>query len=29
VRARLTAIVQKRSDGGGPGMAVLEWSGVR
>jgi general secretion pathway protein K len=29
VRARLTAIVQKRSDGNGDGVAVLEWSGVR
>ena len=28
VRATLTAIVQKRSDAGGEGMAVLEWSGV-
>jgi general secretion pathway protein K len=29
VRARLTAIVQKRADTGGEGIAVLEWSGVR
>jgi general secretion pathway protein K len=29
VRARLTAIVQKRSDTGGEGVAVLEWSGIR
>jgi general secretion pathway protein K len=29
VRARVTAIVQKRSDSGGEGVAVLEWSGVR
>jgi general secretion pathway protein K len=29
VRARLTAIVQKRTDAGGEGVAVLEWSGVR
>jgi general secretion pathway protein K len=29
VRARLTAIVQKRADAGGEGIAVLEWSGVR
>jgi len=29
VRARLTAIVQKRSDSGGEGVAVLEWSGIR
>jgi general secretion pathway protein K len=28
VRARLTAIVQKRSAGGGEGVAVVEWSGV-
>jgi general secretion pathway protein K len=28
VRARLTAIVQKRNDTGGEGVAVLEWSGV-
>jgi general secretion pathway protein K len=28
VRARLTAIVQKRTDTGGEGVAVLEWSGV-
>ena len=28
VRARLTAIVQKRTDAGGEGVAVLEWSGV-
>jgi general secretion pathway protein K len=29
VRARLTAIVQKRTDSNGEGVAVLEWSGVR
>jgi general secretion pathway protein K len=29
VRARLTAIVQKRADTGGEGIAVLEWSGAR
>jgi general secretion pathway protein K len=29
VRARLTAIVQKRADTNGQGVAVLEWSGVR
>jgi general secretion pathway protein K len=29
VRARLTAIMQKRSGDGGDGVAVLEWSGVR
>ena len=29
VRARLTAIVQKRTDANGEGVAVLEWSGVR
>ncbi len=29
VRARLTAIVQKRTDTNGDGVAVLEWSGVR
>jgi general secretion pathway protein K len=29
VRAKLTAIVQKRSDAGGEGVAVLEWSGVQ
>jgi len=28
VRARLTAVVQKRTDAGGEGIAVLEWSGV-
>jgi general secretion pathway protein K len=28
VRARLMAIVQKRTDSGGEGVAVLEWSGV-
>ena len=28
VRARLTAVVQKRTDAGGEGVAVLEWSGV-
>ena len=28
VRARLTVIVQKRTDAGGEGVAVLEWSGV-
>ena len=27
-RAKLTAIVQKQSDAGGEGVAVLEWSGV-
>jgi type II secretory pathway component PulK len=29
VRARLTAIVEKRSDGGGEGVVVLEWSGIQ
>ena len=29
VRARLTAIVQKRADGGLPAVAILEWSGLR
>jgi hypothetical protein len=29
VRARLTAIVQKRTDTSGQGVTVLEWSGVR
>ncbi len=29
VRARLTAIVQRRAETGGEGIAVLEWSGVR
>ena len=29
VRARLTAIVQKRADTGGEGVLVLEWSGVQ
>jgi general secretion pathway protein K len=29
IRAKVTAIVQKRSDSNGEGMAVLEWSGVR
>jgi general secretion pathway protein K len=29
VRARLTAVVQKRTDAGGEGVAVLEWSGIR
>lgn len=29
VRARLTAIVQRRADAGGDSVAVLEWSGVR
>ena len=29
VRARLTAIVQKRTDDRGEAVAVLEWSGVR
>lgn len=29
VRARITAIVQKRTDGGTETVAVLEWSGVR
>jgi general secretion pathway protein K len=28
-RARLTAVVQKRSDQGTPSIAVLEWSGLR
>jgi type II secretory pathway component PulK len=28
VRAKITAIVEKRSDSGGEGVAVLEWSGV-
>lgn len=28
VRAKLTAIVQKRTDAGGEGVAVLEWSSV-
>jgi hypothetical protein len=28
VRARVTAIVAKRTDGGGEGLTVLEWSGV-
>lgn len=28
VRARLTAIVQKRTDAGGEGVVVLEWSGI-
>jgi hypothetical protein len=29
VRARLTAIVQKRAEGPNPSVAVLEWSGFR
>jgi hypothetical protein len=29
VRARITAIVQKRTDSGGETVAVLEWSGLR
>jgi general secretion pathway protein K len=29
VRARVTAIVGKRADGGSEGLAVLEWSGAR
>lgn len=29
VRARLVAIVEKRTDSGGEGVAVVEWSGVR
>ena len=29
VRAHVTAIVQRRSDGAGDAVAVLEWSGVR
>jgi len=29
VRARLVAIVEKRTDAGGEGVAVIEWSGVR
>jgi general secretion pathway protein K len=29
VRARLTAVVQKRNDPNGEGVAVLEWSGIR
>ncbi|HET7340496.1 MAG TPA: hypothetical protein VFL90_03460 [Methylomirabilota bacterium] len=29
VRARLTAVVQKRNDAGGEGVVVLEWSGLR
>jgi hypothetical protein len=29
VRARITAIVQRRADAGGDGVVVLEWSGVR
>jgi general secretion pathway protein K len=29
VRARLTAIVQRRADAGNDGVVVLEWSGVR
>jgi type II secretory pathway component PulK len=29
VRARLTAVVQKRTDANGDGVAVLEWSGIR
>jgi general secretion pathway protein K len=28
-RARVTAIVQKRTAAGGPSIAVLEWSGIR
>jgi general secretion pathway protein K len=29
VRARLTAVVQKRSDAGGQNIVILDWSGVR
>jgi hypothetical protein len=29
VRAKITAIVQKRADAGRETVAVLEWSGVR
>jgi general secretion pathway protein K len=29
VRARLTVVVQKRTDGSGDSMVVLEWSGIR
>jgi general secretion pathway protein K len=29
VRARLTAIIQRRADASGDGVSVLEWSGVR
>jgi len=29
VRARITAIVQKRTDSGGETVAILEWSGLR
>ena len=29
VRARITAIVQKRADDGSEAVAVLEWSGIR
>jgi hypothetical protein len=29
VRARLTAIVQRRADAASDSVAVLEWSGVR
>jgi general secretion pathway protein K len=29
VRAKLTAIVEKRTDSGGEGVAVVEWSGVQ
>ena len=29
VRARLTAVVQKRTDANGQGIVVLEWTGVR
>jgi hypothetical protein len=29
VRARLTAILQKRTDGGNETVVVLEWSGIR
>ncbi len=29
VRARVTAILQKRTEGGGPSVVVLDWSGIR
>jgi general secretion pathway protein K len=29
VRARLTAIVQRRAEAGGEGVRILEWSGIR
>ena len=29
VRARLSAVVQKRSDSGGPNIVILDWSGIR